>query len=642
MAGLLLPTGIATNSFTQYFFADLIKKKQLVQMLGFENEGFIFPAVHHAFKFCVFVLAGTAVEVDETDFVFFCRDFEDIRQDSRHFKLSKQDFFLINPNTGTCPTFRTAADAELTKKVYRRVPVLVNERLDDDPWSFDNMLMFMMNTDSHLFESMSSSQAVPLYEAKMMYQFDHRYATYENATQSHLNSGILPKSSEEEKQNPNWLPKPQYWVNEDFVQEKLDDRWTRDWLLGFRDITSSVVERTSIFSLIPRTAVGNKIPLLLLAKGNAVLCSAFLANANSLTLDFIARQKIGGTSLNFYILKQFPFLKPDYYSRADLIFLIPRILELVFTAWNIAPFAADVWQEADETLQRVLRNQWQENKQATGGHTWDTRATDLGLETPPPFPPFKWDDERRACLRAELDAYYARLYGLTRDELRYILDPEDVYGPDFPGETFRVLKEKEIKEYGEYRTQRLVLAAWDEQQGLIDRGEMVVGGAGTGDGDGAGSVVAPEKGAGGTEDGAQAAASTAKAGATTSIREKKAAYTTPLPGIPLPDISAHLAQGFSKRLAHVNKISRNSSPAITAELAAFLDDPSESIRWMVGSVLANRGGMETVAALAAYLEQAEEGPGREEALKVLGQIGNQGEEEQVRKVVEELMSEFGG
>lgn len=78
-----------------------------------------------------------------------------------------------------------------------------------------------------------------------------------------------------------------------------------------------------------------------------------------------------------------------------------------------------------------------------------------------PLPPFKWDETRRAILRAELDAYYAKLYGLTRDELRYILDPKDVYGPDFPGETFRVLKDKEEREYGEYRKRRLVLEPWD-------------------------------------------------------------------------------------------------------------------------------------------------------------------------------------
>ena len=81
-----------------------------------------------------------------------------------------------------------------------------------------------------------------------------------------------------------------------------------------------------------------------------------------------------------------------------------------------------------------------------------------------PLPPSPWNPERRAQLRAQLDAHYARLYGLTRDELRYILDPADVLGPDYPSETFRVLKNNEMREFGEYRTQRLVLAAWDAME----------------------------------------------------------------------------------------------------------------------------------------------------------------------------------
>jgi hypothetical protein len=82
--------------------------------------------------------------------------------------------------------------------------------------------------------------------------------------------------------------------------------------------------------------------------------------------------------------------------------------------------------------------------------------------------PFCWDEDRRALLRAELDAWYARAYGLTRDELRYVLDPADLMGADYPSETFRVLKSNEEREYGEYRTQRLVLDAWDR----MDRGEL--------------------------------------------------------------------------------------------------------------------------------------------------------------------------
>ena len=98
--------------------------------------------------------------------------------------------------------------------------------------------------------------------------------------------------------------------------------------------------------------------------------------------------------------------------------------------------------------------------------------------------PFAWNDDRRAHLRTELDAYYARLYGLTRKQLRYILDPHSLTDREltnildpwedhsdaprtttFPGETFRVLKQRELKQYGEYRTSRLVLAAWERLEG---------------------------------------------------------------------------------------------------------------------------------------------------------------------------------
>jgi hypothetical protein len=126
--------------------------------------------------------------------------------------------------------------------------------------------------------------------------------------------------------------------------------------------------------------------------------------------------------MTFFLLKQIPFLSPAMYSGEDLTFIVPRVLELIYTAWDLEPFAQDLGYDGS---------------------------------------PFPWNPERRAVLRAELDAYYALLYGLTREEVQYILDPHSVMGPDFPGETFRVLKDNEMRVYGEYRTARLVLAAYD-------------------------------------------------------------------------------------------------------------------------------------------------------------------------------------
>jgi hypothetical protein len=106
-----------------------------------------------------------------------------------------------------------------------------------------------------------------------------------------------------------------------------------------------------------------------------------------------------------------------------LSFIVPRVLELTYTSHAMAPFARDLGYDGS---------------------------------------PFVWREERRAWLRAELDAFYARAYGISRDELRYILDPTEVKGPDYPSETFRVLRDNEKKRYGEYRTARLVLQAFNE------------------------------------------------------------------------------------------------------------------------------------------------------------------------------------
>ena len=172
--------------------------------------------------------------------------------------------------------------------------------------------------------------------------------------------------------------------------------------------------------LLPQRPCGHTISIIIGLSTNisALVC----ANMNSLVFDFVTRLKLPGISFSHWILKQLPLLPSSFYTPADIDFIAPRVLELVYTANDLRPFAEDMGYHGE---------------------------------------PFRWDEVRRAQLRAELDAYYARLYGLTRDELRYILDPKEVYGEDFPGETFRVLKEKEVKQFGEYRTRRLVLEAWD-------------------------------------------------------------------------------------------------------------------------------------------------------------------------------------
>ncbi|WP_298197277.1 DNA methyltransferase [Novosphingobium sp.] len=458
-AGMIVPTGIATDATTAPFFVHLIRCNRLASLYSAYEVRQWFKGTDDRKSFCLLTIGRAE---GDAQFVFAFRAINEIENPNRRFTLNAAQIAQINPNTRTAPIFRSRRDAELTAAIYDRVPVLINEQkgLEGNPWGVSFMTMFHMSNDSGLFHTAaqleaegclrdgtdwvsttaleegggaSHSQAngdaaktavpslylgekrfVPLYEAKMIHHFDHRWATY--------NGEISRDMTTAEKQNANAEAVPRYWVPKAEVVSRLAAKnWDRSWLMGWRDISLSSVERTTIGGIVPLVGLGHPFPVYF-TKTSIQKAVGLTANLASLSLDFIARQKVGGTHLTYCYLNQFPILPPSAYDKAALGFIVPRVLELTYTSHSMAPFALD-----------------------------------LGYEGPP----FAWDEDRRAQLRAELDAWYALAYGLTRDELRYVLDPKDVMGEDYPSETFRVLQSNEIKKYGDYRTQRMVLSAYD-------------------------------------------------------------------------------------------------------------------------------------------------------------------------------------
>ena len=264
-----------------------------------------------------------------------------------------------------------------------------------------------------------SEDFLPMHEAKMIHQFDHRWASYRVEDGKDTSNDVAL----EDKQNPDFCVTPRYWVDKSEVEQRVFDKgWDRGWLMGWRDITNATNERTVIASILPYGGTDFTIRVNIGIGDSSLPYPCLLANLNSLALDFVARQKIGGTHLADFIIKQIPILPPDFYTESDLSFIVPRVLELTYTAHELQPWAQD-----------------------------------LGYDGAP----FTFDPDRRARIRAELDAWYSRAYGLTRDELRYILDPKEVMGDDYPSETFRVLKNNDLKTFGEYRTGKWVLHEFD-------------------------------------------------------------------------------------------------------------------------------------------------------------------------------------
>jgi N-6 DNA Methylase len=428
--GLILPTNIATGDTTAPFFRTLVKSATLAAFLDFENEAKIFPGVHHAFRFAVLSATGEQ-RVEQASFAFSTRHLADLPD--RRFTLAPEELLLVNPNSGTTPVFRSRRDAEITIRIHKRLPVLWGDEAGN-PWDISFLAMFHMANDSGLFRTekqlldegweadgneftCDGERALPLLEAKMLHFYDDRYGTYDGQTQAQANQGTLPRFTDDQHDDPDRAIQPRYWVSEERIENAFGERWDRNWLLGWRDIARNVDERTMIASAIPRAGVGDKF--LLMLPGRVAAPGCLQANLSALVLDYCARQKHSGTSLKYHLVRQFPVLPPDSYAHPSpwnpavelRDWIADRVLELAYTSWAMAPYGDELHDDG---------------------------------------PPFRWDPERRAQLRAELDAAYFHLYGLDRGEVEHVLD------------SFFVLEKNERKVHGEFRTRRLVLAAYDQ------------------------------------------------------------------------------------------------------------------------------------------------------------------------------------
>ena len=434
-AGFIVPSGIATDDTTKGYFQAVMKSRALQSMWEFENEGFFTAGKGHMLRFSLTTLSGRADPSATADFLFQGQTLTDLDDPERHFTLNAADIETINPNTGTCPIFRTKRDAAISLAIYRRTGVLWRAGdPDGNPWGVRFLSMFHMTNDSGLFRTRADLAAagwrlegdqfkkdgevmLPLYEAKMTYQYNHRSGTFEGAPAS-KRPHRLPSPSDAQLADPKHETRPFYWVAEEATSTRLDGVWNHRWLLGWRDVTDARASvRTVIACIIPKTAVGNSLPLMMPSLDPRLVAS-FYANLSSIPFDYCARQKGGGLHLNYFTMRQLPALRPGEYTMAApwapsiriRDWLLPRVLELTYTAWNLKAFAED--------------------------------CGDDGA-------PFVWDPERRFQLRCELDAAFFHLYGISREDAAWILD------------TFPVLKRSEEREHGEYRTKHVVLETHD-------------------------------------------------------------------------------------------------------------------------------------------------------------------------------------
>lgn len=443
--GALIPTTIATGAGAQHLLKHLTDEAAISAIFDFDNREPLFPAVHSSMNFCICSASGRGLREPSTRLAFGLHNTKQLGG-HRIFELTPDEITLLNPNTGTLPTFQTRRDADITLGIYKHVPVLV---VDDDPngnpWTVTTNRLYDMTDDSHLFRTrddleeegwslrgntfeLDGKRMLPLYEAKMVDFYNHRAADVV-LSETAMNRKNQPRYlSDSELRDPARLALPLHWVPEfDVTTGEVDRRgrptfhkgvtsrlaevnWDRDWMFGWCDVTAATNERTAIAAFVPRAGVGHKFPLMFIPNDAdaADKAAGLVACMSSYVFDFVSRQKIGSTSMGVFLWKQLPVI-PWSQLLSHMSFLKPRVAALACTSADMAALAHDL----------------------------DYHE------------PMVWDEVRRATLRAEIDAYMFALYEVRRDDVDYIMD------------TFSIVMRKDVAAHGEYRTKRMILEIFD-------------------------------------------------------------------------------------------------------------------------------------------------------------------------------------
>lgn len=501
-AGFIVPSGIATDDTTKLFFQDIVEHRSLASLYDFENRRGIFAGVHRSYKFCLLTLSGTATPVNAARLVFFALQVEDLRDEHRQFALTAEDFALLNPNTRTCPIFRTRRDAELTKAIYRRVPVLWRQEPEENPWALQfKQGLFNMASASHLFRTAAQLEAegyrlegnvfsspfdryLPLYEAKMLHQFDHRWSTYRDAEETR-------ELTPDEKASPTFVVQPRYWIREEIVEsaiphypDSLHAMLTLEntqgvslllqlWAAGDAVNRGETSHANKVFEMadlvgadIEITGVSSRIDLESWAIG---LARRFpLTDEDRVRLagdrkqwSDLARELVARFSPNWLMgwrdicrstdeRTLIAGAVPKAAVGDTLLLMFPQISEarlLPVLLGNLNSFICDyvARQKIGGTHLKyhvfrqiaVLPPAYYEERQP-----WQTSGENFGDWVRPrvleltytcqdlkafaddcgwPGSPFRWDAPRRTLLRAELDAAFLHAYGLDRHDAAYVL-----------------------------------------------------------------------------------------------------------------------------------------------------------------------------------------------------------------------------
>ncbi|WP_392481925.1 Eco57I restriction-modification methylase domain-containing protein [Nostoc sp. C110] len=225
--GIVIPSGIYTDLGTKQLREMLFSQTKVTGLFCLENRKEIFEGVHRSFKIVVLTfLKGSTT----TDFpsAFMRLDVQELQSfpSDNSLQINIEMVRKLSPESLGIVEFTNKYDLLVAEKVSK-FPLL-GEKLNQS-WNINLQSEFHMTNDSYLFQQEFKELMLPLYEGKMIHQFNHKF------------------------------DKPRYWIVEkegrSAIIGRKEDRGQKvdyqDYRLGFRKIARNTDARTMISTIIP-------------------------------------------------------------------------------------------------------------------------------------------------------------------------------------------------------------------------------------------------------------------------------------------------------------------------------------------------------------------------------------------------------
>lgn len=472
--GIIVKSVIGTDIEYQPIFRSLVKSRRLLSFFDFVNERGLFPEVHRQERFALITISPHG-KAPTGAFAFQLESPIDLNNPERLLLLSTADLETVSNGSFRVPTVTDPAQLHLLITITRNsnATYLSTEAAVDNHIMLDggkvsrapgyctseSVTTATAATGRHKVINQAGLGVVPVYEGKLFGNIDHRLRTFTGVPSSvrYGKTPPLPPVSEEEKMDPAYTIEPRYWISQDHVSWWLESKgWRRRWLVLHSRKSNRDNSRTFTVSIVPFCASVDVAPIILTKDSNDFRPSVMAAAlGQTFVFDYLIRQRLVGFSIGKNLLREIPAFRwytyleecPWRTNQTLYDWLIERILELAYTAWELHEFARDCgWHGA----------------------------------------PFRWDEGRRLLIRSEIDAAFFFLYlrpdkdgkwrqvggdnssggeDPTEDHPHvsdHFASPRD--GLSYMMDTFDKVCAADELRYGEYRTKRIILEIYDAMQ----------------------------------------------------------------------------------------------------------------------------------------------------------------------------------